>query len=152
MNVLIIFISMGVIAHSEPNYSAAQGAAAGAAISGPGGPLVAKKTQLLGNIQRSCILVACLIQTTLLARSTASCRGVYAYGGAMLFNEFMSEMRRPRDFLKALAAAQSFHLCLLYDLRPCSSITTRASTRNTIAYQGIAPYAWQTVCNNPGCH
>ena len=35
---------------------------------------------------------------------------VYAYGGAMLFIEFMSEMRRPMDFWKAMIMAQSFIL------------------------------------------
>lgn len=38
---------------------------------------------------------------------------VFAYGGAMIFTEFMSEMRRPRDFWKAALGAQM--LCwLLY--------------------------------------
>lgn len=33
---------------------------------------------------------------------------VFAYGGAMIFPEFMAEMRRPRDFWKAAACAQFF--------------------------------------------
>ncbi len=33
---------------------------------------------------------------------------VFAYGGAMIFPEFMAEMRRPRDFWKAAAVAQFF--------------------------------------------
>ena len=39
MNLLIIFISMGVFAHTVPNYSAAFSQSSGAAISGPGGYL-----------------------------------------------------------------------------------------------------------------
>jgi hypothetical protein len=35
-------------------------------------------------------------------------QGVYAYGGAQLFIEFMAEMRRPRDFIKAMWGAQFF--------------------------------------------
>lgn len=31
---------------------------------------------------------------------------VYAYGGAMIFLEILSEMKRPRDFIKGMAAAQ----------------------------------------------
>ncbi|GMK56337.1 hypothetical protein CspeluHIS016_0301770 [Cutaneotrichosporon spelunceum] len=35
-------------------------------------------------------------------------RAVFAYGGAMIFTEFMAEMRRPRDFWKAAFGAQFF--------------------------------------------
>ena len=35
-------------------------------------------------------------------------QAVFSYGGAMIFPEFMSEMRYPRDFLKGMWAAQSF--------------------------------------------
>jgi hypothetical protein len=39
---------------------------------------------------------------------------VYAYGGAMLYCEFMSEMRRPLDFIKAQFVAEIFiYLCYL---------------------------------------
>lgn len=34
--------------------------------------------------------------------------GVYAYAGAQLFVEFMAELQRPRDFLKAMWGAQFF--------------------------------------------
>lgn len=33
---------------------------------------------------------------------------VFAYGGAMIFTEFMAEMRRPRDFWKAALCGQAF--------------------------------------------
>jgi hypothetical protein len=33
---------------------------------------------------------------------------VYSYGGAMLFVEFMAEMRRPWDFWKAMIFSQAF--------------------------------------------
>lgn len=31
---------------------------------------------------------------------------VYSYGGAMMFVNFMAEMRRPFDFIKGMALAQ----------------------------------------------
>jgi len=34
---------------------------------------------------------------------------VFAYGGAMIFTEFMAEMRRPRDFWKAAFAGEYIH-------------------------------------------
>lgn len=33
---------------------------------------------------------------------------VFAYGGAMIFVEFMAEMRRPHSFWKAALASQTF--------------------------------------------
>lgn len=33
---------------------------------------------------------------------------IFAYGGAMIFPEFMAEMRRPRDFWKSALGAQLF--------------------------------------------
>lgn len=33
---------------------------------------------------------------------------VFAYGGAMIFTEFMAEMRRPRDFWKSAFCGQFF--------------------------------------------
>jgi amino acid transporter len=35
-------------------------------------------------------------------------QAVFSYGGAMIFPEFLSEMKRPRDFLKGMWAAQIF--------------------------------------------
>lgn len=35
-------------------------------------------------------------------------QAVFSYGGAMIFPEFLSESRRPRDFLKGMWAAQLF--------------------------------------------
>ena len=39
-------------------------------------------------------------------------QAVYAYGGATLFVEFMSEMRRPFDFWKGMICAQIFIYCV----------------------------------------
>jgi len=38
-------------------------------------------------------------------------RAVYSYGGAMVFCEFMSEMRKSTDFWKALICAEAFIYC-----------------------------------------
>lgn len=39
---------------------------------------------------------------------TGLMQAVYAYAGAQLFVEFMAELERPRDFLKAMWGAQFF--------------------------------------------
>lgn len=106
MNLLIIFMSMGVAAHSDPNYAAAQGASAGAAVSGPGGPLVAQLPDgSYPPVQHSAGLP---VAGNFIGAVEGLMQAVYAYGGAMLFTEFMSEMKRPRDFIKAMWGAQAF--------------------------------------------
>lgn len=73
-------------------------------------------------------------------------QAVYSYGGAMLFIEFMAEMRRPYDFWKGMVAAQTFIFCcymifgfLIYSRQGQFTINPN--------YQGVSPYAWQTAVN-----
>lgn len=73
-------------------------------------------------------------------------QGVYAYGGAMLFTEFMSEMKRPRDFLKASCAATGF-IYFFYMLYGLFMYAYQGQYAVNPSYQGISPYAWQTVGN-----
>lgn len=127
MNVFIIIASMAVAGSSGPNYTAAE--AQYEFTKGPiirtGGPPSDVKFdgQLVGLMQ-----------------------AVYSYGGAMLFTEFMSEMRRPFDFWKGMVCAQIFiYFCyMLYGLFVYSY---QGQFTINPAYQGIAPYAWQTVFN-----
>jgi len=54
-------------------------------------------------------------------------QAVFSYGGAMVFPEFMSEMRRPRDFLKGMWAAQAF-IYVVYMVRlDCPQVMTLLS-------------------------
>lgn len=46
--------------------------------------------------------------TELTDRINGLMNGVFAYGGATLFNELMAEMRRPWDFWKAFLCAEIF--------------------------------------------
>lgn len=96
---------MGVAAHTPPNYTAAQNAGSGATVLD--GILVAQNKQTgeypavthFGGLPDTGNFVGSL---------NGLMQGVYAYGGAMLFIEFMSEMARPRDFFKGMYAAQFF--------------------------------------------
>lgn len=102
INLLIMFITMGVMAHSPPNYAISVLGSAGSAadptsvtpINGVYPPVqhyngLPNPNSIIGGING-------LMQ------------GVYAYAGAQLFVEFMAEMKRPRDFLKAMWGAQFF--------------------------------------------
>lgn len=100
----IRFISMGVFAHSEPNYSSAQAGSAGAALGGssvmqlPDGSYPPIMTY--GNPPPS--------DNGFIGSIVGLMQGVYAYAGAQLFIEFMAELQRPRDFLKVMWASQFF--------------------------------------------
>lgn len=72
---------MGFIAHSPPNFVSAM-AAYGI---GPG-PIVKSK----------------FVSLPLFSKVNGIMNMVFAYGGAMIFPEFMAEMRRPMDFWKGM--------------------------------------------------
>ncbi|GAB7363018.1 hypothetical protein MBLNU230_g3312t1 [Neophaeotheca triangularis] len=73
-------------------------------------------------------------------------QSVYSYGGATLFNELMAEMRRPRDFWKGLILADLF-IFSCYIIFGMVVYSAQGQGTFNPAYQGINPYAWQTVGN-----
>ena len=89
LNLIVIIATMAVVAHTGPNYVAADKAyqIGHEAIVTTGGPpsAVGFQGQIVGLMQ-----------------------AVYSYGGAMLFVEFMAEMKRPFDFWKGMLCAQTF--------------------------------------------
>ncbi|KAJ7674389.1 transmembrane amino acid transporter protein-domain-containing protein, partial [Mycena rosella] len=124
-NLLIIFTSMGFVAHSPPNYAAA--------LSSLGTPFGPVETQLFAKIP-------------LFSQVNGIMNMVYAYGGAMIFPEMMAEMRRPMDFWKGMILAQAliFSAYLVYGAFVYSQ---QGAFTLPLAYQGVSKYAWQTVGN-----
>lgn len=104
INLTVMFISMGVIAHSEPNYDAAQAGGAGAALGGESITPLADGSyppvKTYGGVPPS--------SNGFIGGLVGLMQGVYAYAGAQLFIEFMAELQRPRDFLKVMWASQFF--------------------------------------------
>jgi hypothetical protein len=68
-------------------------------------------------------------------------------GGATVFTEFMAEMRRPFDFWKGMLFAQLF-IYFFYMLFGLFVYSYQGQYVINPAYQGVAPYAWQTVANS----
>jgi amino acid transporter len=102
MNVFIMILTMIVAAHSDPNYNAAGVLSAGASLmDGSIDPVKGKfpAVKHYTNIPPTGSFIAALngIMNT-----------VFAYGGANVFTNFMAEMRRPADFLKAMWISQFF--------------------------------------------
>jgi hypothetical protein len=141
LNVLVIIFTMGVVAHSGVNYNAT-GGSAGIALGGASVKPNANGT--FPPIQTYAGLPPSDVGFT--GYLVGLMQAVYAYGGAMLFIEFMAEMRRPRDFWKAMVYAQVFiYVCYIFFGAFVYGFQGQYSVNP--AYQGVNPYAWQTVGN-----
>jgi hypothetical protein len=103
INVLIMFITMAVMAHSPPNYSisvlGSAGSIADPASITPNAAGVYPPVKHFNGLPDP---------NSIIGGINGLMQGVYAYAGAQLFVEFMAEMKRPHDFLKAMWGAQFF--------------------------------------------
>ena len=102
LNLLAIFITMGVMAHSPPNYEISTLGSAGGAVDPD-----TIKPDSKGDYP-AIIHYGGLPANSLVGSINGLLSGVLAYAGAQLFVEFLAEMKRPRDFLKAMWGAQFF--------------------------------------------
>jgi hypothetical protein len=125
LNILVILLSVGFIAHSSPNYASAK-----AAYDVPVGPVVKQSFATYPFYERI----------------NGVMNIVYAYGGATIFPQIIAEMRRPMDFLKAFSIAQAliFTIYVFYGLYVYSF---QGQFTLAVAYQGVSRYSWQTVGN-----
>ncbi|KAF8905255.1 transmembrane amino acid transporter protein-domain-containing protein [Gymnopilus junonius] len=118
LNLLIIFTSMGFVAHSPPNFAAA-------------------KTSL--GVDQGPVITAKFTSQPLFDK-------VFAYGGAMIFPEMMAEMRRPMDFWKGMACAQAL-IFVAYLMYGCFVYAFQGQFTLPLAFQGVSKFAWQTLGN-----
>jgi len=93
LNVLVMLIILVVVAHTPPNF-------ASAAKSNMVDPGPVMTTGFTGGLPFTAKLLGIM-------------QAVYSYGGAMIFVEIMSEMRRPWDFWKGMIYGQTF-IMLVY--------------------------------------
>ncbi|KAI6127222.1 transmembrane amino acid transporter protein-domain-containing protein [Pisolithus sp. B1] len=121
LNVITLIITMGAVANTPPNY-------AGANL--PPGPV---QTVAISNLPFE-------------DRLNGIMQMVFSYGGAMIFIEFMAEMRRPMDFWKAMAVAQLF-ITIIYMFFGLFVYSYQGQFVLNIANQGISLYSLQTVAN-----
>lgn len=142
INILVILLSVGFIAHSPPNYAAAK-----ASYGIPAGPVVK----------------AAFASYPFYERINGVMNIVYAYGGATIFPQIIAEMRRPMDFLKAFCMAQALIFTIyVFCKHPLSLAATGDSNiildglyvysfqgqfTLAVAFQGVSKYSWQTVGN-----
>lgn len=125
LNLLIIFISMGVIAHSPPNYAAALSS--------------------LG-VEKGPVVTQSFTHLPLYSKINGIMNMVFAYGGAMIFPEMLAEMRRPMDFWKGMCMAQAL-IYTAYLTYGCYLYGMQGQFVLPLSYQGVSSYGWQTVGN-----
>ncbi|KAF9352184.1 hypothetical protein BGX26_009949 [Mortierella sp. AD094] len=126
LNLLLIVTSMGFMAHSPPNYIAAAliGVAKGDGI---------VHTQLV-------------VSNEVVTKINGMMQMVFAYGGAMIFPELMAEMRRPMDFWKGMACAQTL-IFVVYLMYGVFVYALQGQYTLPLAYQGVSQYSFQTFGN-----
>jgi hypothetical protein len=97
INMIILIVTMTVVARTPPNYQFSH------AVNNRPEDL----TETLFEPVATSIMIPAFSKsfTTVIS---GLMQAVFAYGGAMLFTEFLAEMRRPMDFWKALLLADMF--------------------------------------------
>lgn len=143
INLLIMFISMGVFAHSPPNFAIS--------VLGSAGAVVDSATITPDNSTGVLVYPPIIHYNGMPSKDLAVgifglMQGVYAYAGAQLFIEFMAELKRPRDFLKAMWGAQ-FFIYSCYMIYGCYTYFWQGQYSYQISFQGVSPYGWQTLGN-----
>lgn len=141
LNLLVIFITMGVIAHTPPNFAVATLGSAGSAVD------PATITADAHGHFPPVMHYAGLPAGGLVGSVNGLLSGVLAYAGAQLFVEFMAEMRRPRDFIKAMWGAQ-FFIYTVYLIYGSFVYYFQGQYSYNPSYQGVSVYGWQTVGNS----
>ncbi|KAF3384749.1 hypothetical protein F1880_002291 [Penicillium rolfsii] len=140
MNLFVILMSIGVMANSPPNYHISTLGSAGSAVD----PQTIKPDKA-GNYP-PIMHYNTIPSNGLIGAVNGMLSGVTAYAGAQLFVEFLAEMRRPRDFIKAMWGAQ-FFIYSVYLMSGCVVYYLQGQYSYNPSYQGISIYAWQTVGN-----
>lgn len=141
INIIVMIVTMVAVAVSSPNYKAV-GLSAGAGI-GTGDSVAAVNGVFppvthYANIPPSSSGFAGTVNGAMQA--------VFSYGGAMVFPEFMSEMRRPRDFLKGMWGAQIF-IYLIYMFYGLFLYGYQGQYVVNPSYLGVSGYTLQTIGN-----
>ncbi|KAG1897827.1 transmembrane amino acid transporter protein-domain-containing protein [Suillus fuscotomentosus] len=121
LNITVLIMTMAFAANSPPNYTAS---------TLPIGPVI---TQAI-NVQAFENQLNGIMQI------------VFSYGGAMIFVEFMAEMRRPMDFWKAMAYSQIF-IFIVYMFFGLFVYSYQGQYVVNPANQGISTYGLQTAGN-----
>ncbi|PMD66955.1 transmembrane amino acid transporter [Hyaloscypha bicolor E] len=135
MNVLAVIICMGVIAHSPPNFEATQASFGDNFVEGPIRTFAGFPPEEYASGGKG-----------LIAAMNGINQCVYAFAGAILFFNFLAEMRNPWDFWKGLVCAQVF-LFLFYIMFGIYVYSLQGQFAFNPVQQGLSLYNYQTAAN-----
>lgn len=141
LNLMVIFITMGVMAHSSPNFSISVLGSAGSA--NDDGSIT---PDAQGNYPPVRHYNGLPNPDSLLGSINGLMQGVFAYGGAQIFIEIMAEMRRPRDFIRSMICAQLF-IWVVYLVYGCYVYYWQGQYAFEVSYLGLSVYGWSVACN-----
>ncbi|EXJ76257.1 uncharacterized protein A1O5_00765 [Cladophialophora psammophila CBS 110553] len=127
LNIAIMAITMAGAASYPPNYSTA----------------LAQNQVKAGPVVTS---VGTPADGTLSTRIVGLMQAIYSYGGAMLYCEFMAEMKRPWDFWKAFFCAQTL-IVSLYVFYGLFVYSYQGQFAVLVSNQGISLKVLQTATN-----
>lgn len=127
MNLVVIFITMGAVAHSAPNFQAA----------------LQQNNVTMGD---GLVITSATISLPFTNQIVGVMQMVYSYGGAMLFIELMAEMKRPFDFWKGMVCAQLL-IVTVYLLFGVYVYAFQGQFTINPANQGISGFGLQTATN-----
>ncbi|KAK0631085.1 transmembrane amino acid transporter protein-domain-containing protein [Bombardia bombarda] len=135
LNLLVIFICMGVAANSLPNFTATQRSYGDEF--GPGPIRTFGGTPPDGFASGGSGFMGSLNGLN---------QAVYSYGGCLVFASFLAEMRHPHDFWKSLLIAQVF-IYVVYIFFGIFVYSYQGQFTFNPIQQGLSPYSWQTATN-----
>jgi hypothetical protein len=126
---------MGVIAHSPPNFDATQASFGDNFVEGPIRTFAGFPPEEYASGGKG-----------LIAAMNGINQCVYAFAGAILFFNFLAEMRNPWDFWKGLVCAQVF-LFLFYIMFGIYVYSLQGQFAFNPVQQGLSLYNYQTAAN-----
>lgn len=141
LNIFVMIMTMGVMANSPPNYAISTLGSAGGVVNPKTITPLAK-----GGPYPAIIHYNNIPPSGLVGAINGMMSGVLAYAGLQLYVEFMAEMKRPRDFIKAMWGAQ-FFIYVLYLTYGCVVYHLQGQYSYNPSYQGVSIYGWQTAGN-----
>lgn len=142
INIIVIGITMGASATTAPNYQAAD-LAAGAGLNNGTSVTPDPTTGVFPPVMHT----AGLPDTgSFIGSLNGAMQAVFSYGGSMIFPELMSEMKRPRDFLKGMWFAQLF-IYFIYMFYGLFMYGYQGQYVVNPSYLGISKYNLQTAGN-----
>lgn len=140
LNLICMFVTMGAAAHQPPNYGASS-QSAGAVIDGG---LLIQPDPVTGQFPPVTTSGGLPTAGGFYGSVSGAMQAVFAYGGSMVFPEFMAEMKRPKDFLTAMWAAQAF-IYFWYMFYGLFMYGYQGQYTINPTYLGVSGYALQVV-------